>query len=146
LLLDEPLGALDLKLRKAMQYELMSMQSALGITFVYVTHDQEEALTMCDRIAVMNQGKALQIGRPEEIYETPHSRFVADFIGETNFLPGTLESISSGVAVVRLDEDTVIEATPHQLDIPNGSEVTIALRPEKITIVPDAQPGETSPH
>ena len=72
LLLDEPLGALDLKLRKAMQYELMTMQSELGITFVYVTHDQEEALTMCDRIAVMDHGVALQVGRPEEIYETPN--------------------------------------------------------------------------
>ena len=94
LLLDEPLGALDLKLRKAMQYELMTMQNELGITFVYVTHDQEEALTMCDRIAVMDHGVALQVGRPEEIYETPHSRFVADFIGETNFIPGKVDSIS----------------------------------------------------
>ncbi|MBZ0305854.1 MAG: ATP-binding cassette domain-containing protein, partial [Anaerolineae bacterium] len=80
LLLDEPLGALDLKLRKAMQYELKEMQKRLGITFVYVTHDQEEALTMADRIAVMDRGKVLQIGAPQDIYEKPHTRFVADFI------------------------------------------------------------------
>src|SRR5690606_6529439 len=92
LLLDEPLGALDLKLRKELQYELMSIQEKVGITFIYVTHDQEEALTMADRIAVMDKGKVLQIGTPEEIYETPSTRFVADFIGETNFLHGKLIS------------------------------------------------------
>lgn len=141
LLLDEPLGALDLKLRKAMQYELMSMQSQLGITFVYVTHDQEEALTMCDRIAVMDRGKALQVGSPSEIYETPHSRFVADFIGETNFMQGTLKLISGGIAYVQIDPDTTIEATPDQLDLREGSEVTVAIRPEKITLVPEEVPG-----
>ncbi len=138
LLLDEPLGALDLKLRKAMQYELMSMQSALGITFVYVTHDQEEALTMCDHIAVMDHGKVLQIGRPEEIYEMPHSRFVADFIGETNFMPGKIESINGKIALVRLDEETVIEATPDQLDLEPGRDVTVAVRPEKITLLSES--------
>ncbi len=137
LLLDEPLGALDLKLRKAMQYELMSMQSELGITFVYVTHDQEEALTMCDRIAVMDRGKALQVGMPQEIYETPHSRFVADFIGETNFVVGKLESIREKIALVRIDETTVIEATPDAPDLQPGSDVTVAIRPEKITLVPE---------
>lgn len=144
LLLDEPLGALDLKLRKAMQYELMSMQSQLGITFVYVTHDQEEALTMCDRIAVMDRGKALQVGSPSEIYETPHSRFVADFIGETNFMPGTLKMISGGIAYVQIDPETTIEATPDQLDLREGSEVTVAIRPEKITLVPEEVPGAPS--
>ncbi len=88
LLLDEPLGALDLKLRRSMQYELKSMQAQLGITFVYVTHDQEEALVMADRIAVMNEGNLLQVGTPSDIYEAPRHRFVADFIGETNFLTG----------------------------------------------------------
>jgi spermidine/putrescine transport system ATP-binding protein len=147
LLLDEPLGALDLKLRKAMQYELMSMQSELGITFVYVTHDQEEALTMCDRIAVMDRGKVLQVGAPSEIYETPHSRFVADFIGETNFIKGKLESKEGKFAHVRIDDNSVIEAT---LDDPNSaldSEVTVAIRPEKITLIPEGgtladAPGE----
>ena len=86
LLLDEPLGALDLKLRKEMQLELKALQEQVGITFIYVTHDQEEALTMSDRIAVMSKGKVLQIGTPVEIYERPNCRFVADFIGETNFL------------------------------------------------------------
>jgi spermidine/putrescine transport system ATP-binding protein len=90
LLLDEPLGALDLKLRREMQFELKAMQQELGITFIYVTHDQEEALTMANRIAVMEGGHVLQIGRPEEIYESPATRFVADFIGETNFLQGAL--------------------------------------------------------
>ncbi len=137
LLLDEPLGALDLKLRKAMQYELMSMQSELGITFVYVTHDQEEALTMCDRISVMNSGKALQVGRPEEIYETPHSRFVADFIGETNFVTGKVESVRDKHALVRIDDVTIIEATPDVPDLQPGSDVTVAIRPEKITLVPE---------
>ena len=90
LLLDEPLGALDLKLRKEMQVELKNMQQALGITFVYVTHDQEEALTMSDTIAVMNEGKILQIGTPEEIYNEPKNSFVANFIGESNIIPGVM--------------------------------------------------------
>ena len=92
LLLDEPLGALDLKLRKEMQVELKNMQQALGITFVYVTHDQEEALTMSDTIAVMNEGKILQIGTPEEIYNEPKNAFVANFIGESNIIPGVMQS------------------------------------------------------
>src|SRR3970282_1091974 len=86
LLLDEPLGALDLKLRKEMQLELKQLQEQVGITFIYVTHEQEEALTMSDRIAVMEKGKVLQVGTPLDIYEQPNSRFVADFIGETNFI------------------------------------------------------------
>lgn len=88
LLLDEPLGALDLKLRKEMQLELKALQQHLGITFIYVTHDQEEALTMSDRIAVMSKGKILQVGSPHDIYVRPADRFVANFIGETNFLMG----------------------------------------------------------
>ena len=91
LLLDEPLGALDLKLRRQLQVELKRIQSEVGITFVYVTHDQEEALTMSDRIAVMNAGKVEQLGTPEELYERPTTRFVADFIGTTNLLHGKVE-------------------------------------------------------
>src|SRR5512147_1555683 len=98
LLLDEPLGALDLKLRKEMQLELKALQQKLGITFIYVTHDQEEALTMSDRIAVMSQGKVLQIGTPVEIYERPNCKFVADFIGTSNFMEGTVKSIEKGRA------------------------------------------------
>lgn len=136
LLLDEPLGALDLKLRKQMQFELMTMQNDLGITFIYVTHDQEEALTMSDRIAVMNQGHVLQVGTPEEIYESPSTRFVADFIGETNFLRGKLESKEGQCAMVRLDEATVIKAVMGEAEMqtPIGTEVTVAVRPEKINV------------
>ncbi|MBM3126729.1 MAG: polyamine ABC transporter ATP-binding protein, partial [Chloroflexi bacterium] len=100
LLLDEPLGALDLKLRKEMQLELKALQKQLGITFIYVTHDQEEALTMSDRIAVMSNGRVQQMGTPVEIYERPTNRFVADFIGESNFLSGTIRSLSSQEAEV----------------------------------------------
>jgi spermidine/putrescine transport system ATP-binding protein len=100
LLLDEPLGALDLKLRKEMQLELKALQQQLGITFVYVTHDQEEAMTMSDRIAVMSRGKVQQMGTPVEIYERPANKFVADFIGESNFFEGQLKSLSKDEAVV----------------------------------------------
>src|SRR5512138_1418538 len=100
LLLDEPLGALDLKLRKEMQLELKGLQQKLGITFIYVTHDQEEALTMSDRIAVMSKGKVQQMGTPVEIYERPANRFVADFIGESNFFEGKIKSISKDEACV----------------------------------------------
>ena len=94
LLLDEPLSALDLKLRQSMREELKNLQRETGITFIFVTHDQEEALTMSDRIAVMSEGKIQQIGTPLEIYERPTSRFVADFIGDTNFLYATIQSVS----------------------------------------------------
>ncbi|MBM4466882.1 MAG: polyamine ABC transporter ATP-binding protein [Chloroflexi bacterium] len=103
LLLDEPLGALDLKLRKAMQLELKALQHRVGITFIYVTHDQEEALTMSERIAVMDRGQVLQVGTPEEIYEQPADRFVADFIGETNFLEGQVQERQAGEAEVVVD-------------------------------------------
>ncbi len=145
LLLDEPLGALDLKLRKAMQYELMSMQHQLGITFVYVTHDQEEALTMCDRIAVMDKGVVLQIGKPEDIYERPSTRFVADFIGETNFVEGTFSDIRNQCALIQLDANTVIEAEkPEGIEVSPGQPVIVAIRPEKITLIPGDGTGEAT--
>jgi spermidine/putrescine transport system ATP-binding protein len=133
LLLDEPLGSLDLKLRKEMQLELKSLQHRLGLTFVYVTHDQEEALTMSDRIAVMDQGKVLQVDTPTDIYERPSSRFVADFIGETNFLECT---------VLKWDGDYVELEVPGMApmqgrsakELASGDKVTVALRPEKISI------------
>src|SRR5262249_60670639 len=100
LLLDEPLGALDLKLRQAMQVELKRIQREVGITFVYVTHDQGEALTMSDRIAVMNDGVIEHLGTPREIYEHPKTRFVAGFIGTSNLLTGTVSSVSDGEAVI----------------------------------------------
>ncbi len=134
LLLDEPLGALDLKLRKEMQFELKDLQEKVGITFVYVTHDQEEALTMSDRIAVMNQGHVLQIGKPVEIYERPVCRFVADFIGETNFLSGTVVSCKDGVAVVAVDNLGVEIVGLASKGLQQGAKVAVSARPEKITI------------
>jgi spermidine/putrescine transport system ATP-binding protein len=136
LLLDEPLGALDLKLRREMQFELKAMQQQLGITFIYVTHDQEEALTMANRIAVMSGGKVLQVGTPEEIYETPATRFVADFIGETNFLTGKLTALHLDTGIVSLDEETKIEAMLGDEQYQVGQEVTVAIRPEKIMLSP----------
>jgi spermidine/putrescine transport system ATP-binding protein len=134
LLLDEPLGALDLKLRKEMQLELKALQQQVGITFIYVTHDQEEALTMSDRIAVMSFGHVMQVGTPVEIYERPTSRFVADFIGESNFLEGRLKSIQGDRAVVNVpvwDKDIAgLVTCPLQV----GDEVAISIRPEKIRL------------
>src|SRR5690606_34645065 len=138
LLLDEPLGALDLKLRKTMQFELKTLQQQVGITFVYVTHDQEEALTMADRIAVMSEGKVLQVGAPDDIYERPTSRFVADFIGETNFVDGVLESGSGGVGVVRLPGGRSLKGMLRDPDVKVGEEVALALRPEKLEVLDTA--------
>lgn len=141
LLLDEPLGALDLKLRKEMQLELKALQEQVGITFIYVTHDQEEALTMSDRIAVMDKGKALQIGAPVEIYERPNCRFVADFIGETNFLFGKVKEFYEDRVVVTLKTgDREIVGLP-QGDLRNGQAVVISIRPEKIRLTPDPKTG-----
>jgi spermidine/putrescine transport system ATP-binding protein len=137
LLLDEPLGALDLKLRKEMQLELKDLQHQVGITFVYVTHDQEEALTMSDRIAVMHQGQVLQIGSPTEIYERPQSRFVADFIGETNFLDGEVVDRKNGHVTVKITPEIAIQA-PVSDGSPIESQVTVAIRPEKLSLRPEA--------
>jgi spermidine/putrescine transport system ATP-binding protein len=133
LLLDEPLGALDQKLRKEMQLELKKLQREVGITFVFVTHDQEEALTMSDRIAVMSQGDVLQVGGPEEIYEQPNCRFVADFIGETNFLQGSVVERSDEMAAVRLEAGAVVHARAAE-PCTTGDAVSITVRPEKIQL------------
>jgi spermidine/putrescine transport system ATP-binding protein len=134
LLLDEPLGALDLKLRQAMQTELKDLQERVGISFVYVTHDQEEALTMSDRIGVMNDGFLLQVGRPQQIYEHPETRFVADFIGETTFISGVV----AGKGTVRLPNGTIVNTLT---DSPDGTPVTLALRPERLYLAgPDEAP------
>jgi spermidine/putrescine transport system ATP-binding protein len=125
LLLDEPLGALDLKLRQAMQVELKELQERVGITFVYVTHDQEEALTMSDRIAVMDGGELLQVGSPQEIYDRPRTRFVADFIGDTNLLPGSAQDADH----VRLPDGSLLRVSN---SVAAGTGVTIAIRPEQI--------------
>ncbi|HEX9921317.1 MAG TPA: ABC transporter ATP-binding protein [Anaerolineae bacterium] len=134
LLLDEPLGALDLKLRKAMQLELKHLQVQLGITFIYVTHDQEEALTMSDRIAVMSNGILQQVDTPREIYERPTNRFVADFIGETNFMTGTVAEASE-VTRVTIGKNWVLGMADSRSLSP-GQQVTVAIRPEKISIYP----------
>jgi spermidine/putrescine transport system ATP-binding protein len=133
LLLDEPLGALDLKLRKEMQLELKSLQHEVGITFVYVTHDQEEALTMSDRIAVMNEGKVQQVADPATLYELPKNRFVANFIGQTNVFSGTVESASADRLTLRTRAGSSIEAVaPDGETVEAGSEAHAAVRPEKV--------------
>ncbi|WP_423359701.1 ABC transporter ATP-binding protein [Pseudomonas citronellolis] len=129
LLLDESLSALDLKLRKEMQIELKRLQHETGITFIFVTHDQEEALTMSDRIAVMNKGQILQIGTPTEIYDAPANRWVADFIGETNFL----EAEANGDGVVLADGQRLAAATT----LPG--KVTLAIRPERTELAQDGE-------
>jgi len=135
LLLDEPLSALDLKLRKEMQSELKRLQTETGITFVFVTHDQEEALTMSDRIAVMSAGRILQLGTPETIYNAPEDRFVADFIGETNFLTLPLVSAGPDAAILALPGGQQAAArVPAGMNPVAGSRVTAIIRPEQAEI------------
>jgi spermidine/putrescine transport system ATP-binding protein len=131
LLLDEPLGALDLKLRKEMQLYLKDLQHEVGITFIYVTHDQEEALTMSDRIAVMNKGKVQQVADPPTLYELPRNRFVADFIGQTNVFSGMVESVS-GKRITLSTPSGKVEATAREAEVEVGSEAHATVRPEKI--------------
>lgn len=133
LLLDEPLSALDLKLRKAMQLELKHLQRETGITFIFVTHDQEEALTMSDRIAVMSSGELQQLGTPRDIYETPRNVFVADFIGETNLLNVQVDDIKNGLAKCHLGGGHELECKAVQ-GIGAGSKVHVSLRPERLFI------------
>ena len=132
LLLDEPLGALDLKLRKQMQLELKRIQLEVGITFIYVTHDQEEAMTMSNRLAVMRLGHVEQIGAPEDVYEDPATEFVAGFLGASNLLSGKVTAKDGDVATIDLDVGVVVRApdTKHSV----GSTVKVGVRPEKITI------------
>ncbi|MGH2856976.1 MAG: ABC transporter ATP-binding protein [Solirubrobacteraceae bacterium] len=148
LLLDEPLGALDLKLRKQMQLELKRIQKDVGITFLYVTHDQEEAMVMSDRLAVMNKGKIEQLGSPEDVYERPATDFVASFLGASNLIPGTVSGSGglsgdggqSGYAVVALDGGETVRVPADRL--PDGrTALKIGVRPEKLTIQPA---GETA--
>ncbi len=132
LLLDEPLGALDLKLRKGLQIELKRIQREVGITFVYVTHDQEEALTMSDRIAVMNAGVIEQVAEPEEVYEHPSTTFVAGFIGVSNLMPGVVRGIQNGSATVELDAGGTVSADANGLA--SGDKCFAVVRPEKLLI------------
>ena len=144
LLLDEPLGALDLKLRRQLQVELKRVQVEVGITFVYVTHDQEEALALSDRIAVMNGGRIEQLGTPEELYDRPRTRFVADFIGTTNVMAGTVASVAGNGALVQLEAGgrCVVGAD----GLAPGDTIEIGVRPEalelRLRVAPDAVAGE----
>ncbi|MDY6805841.1 MAG: ABC transporter ATP-binding protein, partial [Cyanobacteriota bacterium] len=142
LLLDEPLGALDLKLRKQMQMELSNLHQDLGLTFVMVTHDQEEAMSLSDRIAVMNEGKIEQIGSPDQIYERPQTPFVADFIGDTNLFKATVESNDASNTVVATQKGLKIVVEPttdksengSNLETHVGASVMVSIRPEKINL------------
>src|SRR3954454_23472291 len=141
LLLDEPLGALDLKLRKQLQIELKRIQQDVGITFIYVTHHQEEALTMSDRIAVMNRGVVEQVSDPETVYERPETTFVAGFIGVSNLMPGEVISANGGDAQLRLDAGPTVR-TPHSGGVHQGERAHAVVRPEKLVL---STAGEGAP-
>jgi spermidine/putrescine transport system ATP-binding protein len=142
LLLDEPLGALDLKLRKQMQLELMRIQREVGVTFVYVTHEQEEALVMSDRIAVMSQGRVEQIGYPEDIYERPATRFVAGFIGTSNIVEA--EVTGRAGELLQLESapgDRLLVAAPADRSISRGEKLAFTVRPEKLRVTGESEPA-----
>lgn len=140
LLLDEPLSALDYKLRKGMQIELKRLQLETGITFIFVTHDQEEALTMSDRVAVMNKGRILQIGAPHEIYDHPAERFVAEFIGDTNFLSAVLIESNADTSMLRLPSGRTLSSGASKAAL--NSQVHITIRPEQAMLVEDLDSAE----
>ncbi|MFS8113348.1 ABC transporter ATP-binding protein [Rhizobium jaguaris] len=135
LLLDEPLGALDKKLREETQFELMDLQQNLGLTFVVVTHDQEEAMTMADRIAVMSHGRVVQVATPAEIYEAPNSRFVADFIGDVNILDGNVTRANGGTVEIAVDNGFTLRTATGEMPT-EGSRAGFAIRPEKLRVTP----------
>ena len=136
LLLDEPLGALDLKLRRQMQIELKEIQKRLGIAFVYITHDQEEALNMSDHIAVMRDGRFEQVGAPEQVYDHPATRFVAEFIGQTNILDCTVEEVNADALVLSY-AGRRIPARMAEFDVKAGDKVCLALRTERLRFAPE---------
>jgi putative spermidine/putrescine transport system ATP-binding protein len=138
-LMDEPLGALDKQLREHMQFEIKHLHESLGITVVYVTHDQGEALTMSDRIAVFNDGRIQQLAPPADLYERPDNSFVAQFIGENNKLPGVIEELSGDKALVRLATGEVIDATPVNVR-EVGQKTLVSIRPERVEFKPDSMP------
>ena len=144
LLLDEPLAALDLKLREAMQLELKRIQREVGITFIFVTHDQGEALTMSDRIVVMSQGRVEQIGTPEEIYYQPASIFVASFIGSANLLPATVTNVDSETVSVRTSGGAVVHGAIDGRLFTVGSPATVMIRPERMIIEDDPVPEQAN--
>jgi putative spermidine/putrescine transport system ATP-binding protein len=143
LLMDEPLGALDKQLRESLQLEIKHLHEQLGVTIIYVTHDQQEALVMSDRIAVMNEGRIEQIGTPTELYDAPATRFVASFIGESNFLEGQVVETTNGLCAVAVDGAGVIRA-PSRDGVAPGAVVTATVRPEKIVFAEDAADGVTN--
>lgn len=135
-LMDEPLGALDKQLREHMQFEIKRISDNLGITVVYVTHDQTEALTMSDRVAVFEDGRIQQLAPPDELYEQPQNSFVAQFIGENNALQGTVKEINKGIALVQLDDGGLIDAMPVNVSKP-GERTTVSIRPERVEFSKD---------
>jgi putrescine transport system ATP-binding protein len=143
LLLDEPLAALDKRLREQTQFELMNIQDKLGITFVIVTHDQEEAMTLATRIAVMDQGKFVQIGTPAEIYESPKTQFIASFIGSANLIHGEVSTVQDNLVTVKLNNSKETIKVEHDDDIAIGCSVSVAIRPEKICINKEIPDGTT---
>jgi len=143
LLLDEPLGALDKKLRQETQFELMDIQEKTGTTFVIVTHDQEEAMTVASRIAVMDSGVIVQVATPDRIYETPNSVYVADFIGDVNILEGNANPIDGGLTEIHWAEDEAPVIGTASAPIAEGSRVHFAIRPEKVSISSE-KPKSTS--
>ncbi len=139
-LMDEPLGALDKQLREHMQFEIKHLHDSLGITVVYVTHDQGEALTMSDRVAVFNDGRIQQLAPPADLYERPDNSFVAQFIGENNKLLGTIEELSEGKALVRLATGELIDATPVNVT-QKGQKTLVSIRPERVEFKPEMMPA-----
>ena len=144
LLLDEPMGALDKKLREQMRLELVDIINSVGVTCLMVTHDQEEAMTMADRIAIMDRGQFVQIGGPREIYENPNCRFCAEFIGSVNLFDCTLISSNATQSLLRADDFTHLIELQHEIDLADGMPLTIALRPEKIYISHEKPEEETN--
>ncbi|MGC4109085.1 MAG: ABC transporter ATP-binding protein [Nocardioides sp.] len=147
LLLDEPLGALDLKLRRGMQIEIKRIQTEVGLTFIHVTHDQEEAMTMADTIAVMNQGEIEQMGSPDELYENPRTTFVANFLGQSNLIGGTIKS--RGSDLVTVDMQGIDVSVPSARTHADGDQGWVGIRPEKVLIGEEGEaldaPGNTIP-
>ncbi len=139
--MDEPLGALDKQLREHMQFEIKHLHESLGITVVYVTHDQGEALTMSDRVAVFNDGRIQQLAPPADLYERPENSFVAQFIGENNKLHGTIEEIGGGKCTVRLATGEVIDATPVNVTA-KGAPTLVSIRPERVEFKPQMMPPD----
>lgn len=145
LLLDEPLAALDRKLRERTQFELLNIQERLGVTFIVVTHDQEEAMTLATRMGVMDRGRIVQVGTPAEIYEAPVNKFVADFIGSVNLLEGRVAAVGAGELSIRCEPFGCTVRAAHGVDCSPGDTVWAAIRPEKIVLASEAGPGEAQP-